>query len=86
MGRLSIDHLNCKREQLHSTAGGRNYAKTDRMISAQTERAWAEAAAEYVPTVEEQIADIFDDFRSFVRNLQPVALLAELGADEYIPF
>lgn len=49
MPRLSIDHLNRKREQLHSQSGGRNYAKHDRMVSAATERAWAEAAAEYAP-------------------------------------
>lgn len=86
MGRLSIDHLNRKREQLHATSGGKNYAKTDRMISAATERVWAEAAREYVPTLEEQIADVFDDFRSFVRNLLPIDVVIELGRDDAIPF
>lgn len=86
MGRLSIDHLNRKREQLHATSGGKNYAKSDRMISAATERAWAEAAAEHVPTLEEEVAAVFDDFRSFVRNLLPVDVVVELGRDDAIPF
>lgn len=85
MPAISIEMLN-RRRDLKPASGGKNYARTDRIVSVATERAWAEAAAEYVPTVEEQIAVVFDDFRSFVRNLPPVALLAELGADEYIPF
>lgn len=68
-----------------NSGAGVNYALRDRALSAETQRAWSEAAAQYVPSLEDKVAAVFDDFRSWCRNREPIALMVELGTDE-IPF
>lgn len=90
MSRATYDYMIARRDGINRNSdgnrgGGINYAKRDHVMSAETRRAWAEAAADYVPSLEDQVAAVFDDFRSWCRNRTPLALMIELGADE-IPF
>lgn len=89
MPALSIEQLNARRDHINRNRdtprlGGK--PRADRMLSAETQRVWADAALEYVPTLEEEVADVFNEFRVWFRNLPPVALMLEYGDDESIPF
>ena len=94
MPRSSIEYLNERREHLHSTSGGKNYARVDRVrnasdlhIEAQLE-ADHQAGLDLADKLAEDVTAVFAEFRSWAANQLPIALVAELAKanDNEIPF